>query len=177
MTFYELLEVPRTISLSRELKKSYEKRLKKLKQEKLSKTEYQEKKKQIKIAYETLSDYHRRHEYDNMVDSLFPSMQKDLFFPIPSLKEIMSNAPTSKNPYFSHSSMQVMNVEDSGEKTVYETSEENKNGTIQKTMKKTLVDKNGNRTELPFTEKEKKMIENNNPFPYFLPKLKSLENK
>lgn len=73
--------------------------------------------------------------------------------------------------------MQVMNVEDSGEKTVYETSEENKNGTIQKTMKKTLVDKNGNRTELPFTEKEKKMIENNNPFPYFLPKLKSLENK
>ena len=40
MTFYDLLGVPRTIPISNELGKSYQKRLKQLKQEKLPKTKW-----------------------------------------------------------------------------------------------------------------------------------------
>lgn len=160
MTFYDLLGVPRTIPISNELGKSYQKRLKQLKQEKLPKTDYEEKKKQLHLAYETLSDYHRRHEYDNHIDSIFPFMNHSFHFPL-------NNKP---DQYYSKQAMKIMNMNEAGDRTVYEASEQNKNGKIEKQMKKTKIDKSGQHTEVPFTEKEKIMMQNKKKLTSF-PKL------
>ena len=151
MTFYDLLGVPRTIPISKDLEKSYQKRLKQLKQEKLSKTDYEEMKKQLQLAYKTLSDYHRRHEYDNHIDSIFPFMHHSFHFPLDK----------KADQYYSKQAMQIMNMSPDGEKTVYETTRQDENGKIEQQMKKTKIDKNGQKTELPFTEKEKTMLKNN----------------
>ena len=63
-----------------------------------------------------------------------------------------------------------MNMNEAGERTVYEASERNENGKIKKQMKKTKIDKSGQQQEVPFTENEKTMMLKNNKLASF-PKL------
>lgn len=171
MSLYDIIGAPRTVSGEKEIYSYVKKSLKSLDKKKLSKEEYNEKKKQIKEAYDILRDYHKRHAYDNSLDTGFPSTNLSMFMGTDLLsenkqKDIFSILPlnfpkmlnTKNGQKYSHESMHVMNMDKDGEKIVYSTSKTDHDGKIDKTMKKTIIDKNGNKKEAPFTEKEMKAM-------------------
>lgn len=171
MSLYDIIGAPRTVSGEKEIYSYVKKSLKSLDKKKLSKEEYNEKKKQIKEAHDILRDYHKRHAYDNSLDTGFPSTNLSMFMGTDLLsenkeKDIFSILPlnfpkmlnTKNGQKYSHESMHIMNMDKDGEKIVYSTSKTDHDGKIDKTMKKTIIDKNGNKKEAPFTEKEMKAM-------------------
>lgn len=171
MSIYDIIGAPRTVSGEKEIYSYVKKSLKTLDKKKLPKQEYNEKKKQIKDAYDILKDYHKRHAYDNSLDSGFPSTSLSMFMGTDPFFKTKQNDILSILPFeypktfdmkdgkqYSHESMHVMNMNKDGEKVVYSTSKTDRDGKIDKTMKKTIIDKNGNKKETPFTEKEMKAM-------------------